>query len=127
MATRRTSRRPSFHSARFEQDAEDAKAWLVERGLPVAQSRGRGWQRARGDAPDLAAPLFSLGAVRTGRRRREGVAGRTRLAGGVKPRARLATGAWRRAGPCGAPLFTRRGSSRTPKTRRRGWSNAACR
>jgi len=33
VATRRTLRRPSFHSARFEQDAEEAKAWLIERGL----------------------------------------------------------------------------------------------
>jgi len=28
--------RPGLHSARFEHDAEDARAWLVERGLPAA-------------------------------------------------------------------------------------------
>jgi hypothetical protein len=33
VATREPYRRQGVQSARFEQDAEDAKAWLVERGL----------------------------------------------------------------------------------------------
>jgi hypothetical protein len=36
VATRQSHRRQGLHSARFEQDAEDAKAWLVERGLLAA-------------------------------------------------------------------------------------------